>query len=764
MNKAITDGLVLMPPPFANGLDVWSSGDGTPGSPTYDGAGNAALVPADQDFAGCLELQKTSGTQRLRYMGQTPIIPGCYLRISARVKAMSGNLPSVRISAWAGDSGGSQVGGITTTGPSVALTGYGEVVTVSAIVGTGARGGVDFPWKTSVVYGHFGLDMTGPNGGVVRIDDIEIEDVTSVFLRGMMDWVDVRDFGAAGDGVTNDRAAFEAADAAADGREIMVPAGDYFIGSSLTLDSEVRFEGKLVMPVAARLTLTQNFNLSSYIDAFGGDEMEGFRKALQALFNFSDHDSLDMNGRRVEVTEPIDVQAAVENQTTFAIRRVLRNGQLNIVAGPNWDTEEATSQATYSASNNLQLTGVTNVANVPVGALVVGNGVGREVYVREKNVGAGTVTLSKPLYGAVGTQNYTFKRFKYALDFSGFSWLDKFVMNEVEIQCNGIASGILLPPDGFAFSISDSHIIRPKDRGITSHGKGCSAIQIDRCQFLSNEQSTPAQDRTSIAFNINHNDAKIRDCRAMRFAHFGIMNGTAHLILGNHFFNGDDEPDGVRMAGLVLTQPTSRTVISGNYVDNCFIEMTNEHDSAPEWSSEFSFGGITITSNVFLCIDVAPWFSWIVIKPYGPGHFIWGMNVSGNTFQAINGAVDRVEKVDSSFATLNMAGAKNVVFEGNSFNNVTQWTMNPVTLPFTQNTPQSVWNCEFGPWLPFGGRARTVQSFVAEGMISNSANQRINDMPYVKVENGSGGSQIQLNWPSATKGKMHVTARMDTPA
>ena len=94
MNKAITDGLLLMPPEFAGGLDVWSSDDGTPGSATYDGATNAALVPADQDFGGCLELVKTVSTQKLRYMGDTPLLPGCYLRVIARVKAISGNLPN----------------------------------------------------------------------------------------------------------------------------------------------------------------------------------------------------------------------------------------------------------------------------------------------------------------------------------------------------------------------------------------------------------------------------------------------------------------------------------------------------------------------------------------------------------------------------------------------------------------------------------------------------------------------------------------------
>ena len=52
MNKAITDGLVLMPPPFAAGLNLWWREDGVPGNGSYAGQPNAAFVPADQDFAG----------------------------------------------------------------------------------------------------------------------------------------------------------------------------------------------------------------------------------------------------------------------------------------------------------------------------------------------------------------------------------------------------------------------------------------------------------------------------------------------------------------------------------------------------------------------------------------------------------------------------------------------------------------------------------------------------------------------------------------
>lgn len=218
MNKAITDGVLLMPPAFADGLDVWSSGDGTPGSDRYENAPNAALVVADQDFGGCLELQKTSNTTRVRYMGQTPLLPGCYLRVTVRIKAISGSLPSVRVAGYAALANGTQVPGVETTGNAVNLVDYGEVVEVSAIIGAGNRSGVDLVWGADAIYGHFGLDLTGPNGGIVRIDDIVIEDITSVFLRNILAVVDVRDFGAVGDGTTDDSAAFDAANAAANGR------------------------------------------------------------------------------------------------------------------------------------------------------------------------------------------------------------------------------------------------------------------------------------------------------------------------------------------------------------------------------------------------------------------------------------------------------------------------------------------------------------------------------------------------------------------
>tara|TARA_Y100000385_G_scaffold36556_1_gene34164 strand:- start:212 stop:415 length:204 start_codon:yes stop_codon:yes gene_type:complete len=67
------------------------------------------------------------------------------------------------------------------------------VVELSAIVGSGNRTGVDLHWEKDAIYGHFGLDLTGPSGGVVRIEDIIIEDISGAFVDQLIGAVDVRD-------------------------------------------------------------------------------------------------------------------------------------------------------------------------------------------------------------------------------------------------------------------------------------------------------------------------------------------------------------------------------------------------------------------------------------------------------------------------------------------------------------------------------------------------------------------------------------------
>jgi len=760
MNKAITDGVVFMPPAFAGGLDVWSSGDGTPGSDTYQGATNAGIVAADQDFGGALELQKTQTTQRLRYMGETPILPGCYLRVVARVKVISGNFPTVRIAAWAGGAGGAHISGVIEQGLETSLQNYGEVVEISAIVGAGNRSGVDMVWGRNALYGHFGIDITGPNGGVIRVDDIQIEDVTSVFFAQSMDWVDVRDYGAIGDGVTDDHAAFEAADAAANGRDVLVPAGVYRLADSVTFQSRVRFEGTVTMDVDKILSLTENYNLKAYIDAFGDEEL-AFRKAFQALLNNSGHESLDLCGRLVTLSEPVDMQAAVHNKNNYSQRRYIKNGQLGAFGGGDWATQVETSQGTYSPSNSLKLTNVSNVANIPLGALVEGNGVGREVYVAAVDVGAQEVTLSQQLYDAAGTQTFTFRRFKYLLDFSGFEKLSKFALVNIEFQCSGDCSGVMLPGTATSFQFRDCFISRPLDRGISSYFKGDQGMIVDRCQFLSNESPLLALDRSSIALNANANDVKLRDNRITHFRHFAVLAGSSNIVTGNHWFQGDTSNDSGRTAGLVLTRTNSRSTITSNYIDNCFIEWANEHDSAPEFSSEFSFSALNISGNVFLAGNVAPWFNFLVVKPHGAGHYLNGLNVTNNSFRIIDDPIERADFVDTTFAELDHNRFRGVNFTGNTFNNIQKPVASPLSMEFEQASASDDWTISLTDRLPFNGWPQTVETVLPAGPLVSGAGAVVFASPYYQAKQGANRDRIRLRWETAVRGTVSLRVRMD---
>ncbi len=768
MNMVVTDGIDLMPPAFVDGLDTWSSTDGTSGSPTYDGAVNATVVTSDPDFGTCLEIQTNSDPTPIRYMGQTPIIAGGYLEISARIKVMSGAFPSARIAGWAGDGSATHISGLDEFGDSNTMDSYGRIYTVRAIVGSGNRAGVDMAWGTSPVFGHFGIDLNNAIGAVVRVESVEIRDVTEYFHRKMMDWVDVRDYGAIGDGVTDDFDAFEDADAAAvaSGRDLLISDGNYYISKNITLYAHCRFEGTLAMPVDKRLQAAKNFELPTYVDAFG-DEVEGFKRALQALFNFTDHESLDMGGLRIQLTEPIDVQAVVGNKTTFGNRRALRNGQIEADTSSGWAQDTQSSSASYDTSDPFLLTNVTNIASIPVGALVTGSGVGREVYVRDKDDIAQEITLSQPLHSAPSSQTYTFTRFKYMLDFSGFDSLQRFQIEDIEFGCFGNASGLMLPKSGIAWHIRDCWFTRPRDRGITSIGNGCNGMALDANEFLSDEYSTFVQFRNTIAYNTNSNDVKVRNNRAVRFLHFGIMNGGGHIISGNHFWQGDDSVDGERSAGIVITQKSCKSTLVANYADNAWIELNNEHDVKQDASaSTRPFGTLSLIGNIFTAGDVPAWFTYIRIAPFGNNHTLDGITVTGNTFKTIGSGpdIEHVESIDTSEGTLDHAQSKHIAFADNSFNGVTYRSESPAIIHVEQVADNANWSADLIEKLPFDGRALSVDYVTPQGAVENAGNSLHRDLPIATPNQGVNGTEVDISWSEPVHGTVQLAVRSDLPS
>jgi hypothetical protein len=219
----------------------------------------------------------------------------------------------------------------------------------------------------------------------------------------------------------------------------------------------------------------------------------------------------------------------------------------------------------------------------------------------------------------------------------------------------------------------------------------------------------------------------------------------------------------VRRAGIVFTGMNVKSVLPGNYVDNCFIEQSNEHDPNPSYADEYSFGGLTVTGNIFMVSGAAPWFRWFVVTPRGPGHFIQGLNVSGNVFRTVNCTIDRVERVDTTHAALDLGRTRNVILGQNAFNGISQITVSPVVIEHEQATAAETWVVDGAAFLPFAGRARTVTAVVAEGAITTAAAAVRADMPHALPEQGSGGGLVNLRWPVAVRGKVQVTLRCDNP-
>ena len=286
---------------------------------------------------------------------------------------------------------------------------------------------------------------------------------------------------------------------------------------------------------------------------------------------------------------------------------------------------------------------------------------------------------------------------------------------------------------------------------------------VDRCQFLSNEQSLPVSSRTTIALNSHANDVKLRDNRVVMFKHFAVLGGSGSSITGNHWFHGDETTDGTRKGGIVLTIPNVKSYITGNYIDNNFIEWTNEHDATPVADSQYSFGGLTVTGNIFTANDVAAWFNWLVIKPFGSGHYIHGLAVTSNVFRTINGNIDRIEHVDTTHADLDYGRMRNVTFDANVFHGVNQEVRNPLSMTHTQSARDRIWICDTGTWLPFRGRARTIESVIPVGRLPDAADAAVYEFPWTEAEYGSTKRQFRVIFETPVTGTVRAVVRMDNP-
>ena len=158
----------------------------------------------------------------------------------------------------------------------------------------------------------------------------------------------------------------------------------------------------------------------------------------------------------------------------------------------------------------------------------------------------------------------------------------------------------MLAQTGWLFQLRDCYFTLPRHRAVTSIGTGCLGMLIDNCFFHTAENKKKAQDRESIVLNTNGNDVKLRNNWASQFRHFAVLGGSYNVISGNHIYQGDAVRDGLRLAGIVLASASVSNTIVENYIDNCSLKWTNEHDAISDYNRGFGFSALSVTTNVFL--------------------------------------------------------------------------------------------------------------------------------------------------------------------
>jgi hypothetical protein len=119
-------------------------------------------------------------------------------------------------------------------------------------------------WRS--IYGVSGVFGTDPGGTeTLRAQNLRAGEAfftQSLTIRGPQPWVDVRAFGARGDGVTDDAPAIQAAinSLRGTGGIVFIPAGTYLIGSTITVWSRIRLIGSGSQPPGTRLLAKAGLN------------------------------------------------------------------------------------------------------------------------------------------------------------------------------------------------------------------------------------------------------------------------------------------------------------------------------------------------------------------------------------------------------------------------------------------------------------------------------------------------------------------------
>lgn len=406
---------------------------------------------------------------------------------------------------------------------------------------------------------------------------------------------------------------------------------------------------------------------------------------------------------------------------------------------------------------------VASGAGIEVGMLVQGTGIPRETYVSA--VSGVTITLTQRVYnGGTGAGvTVKFKKLPMLFDFSGFSTLSRFILKDNYFDMASLGGVIQYGEAGIGNGFEQNYIRFPALRCIVDWKLGLSGSHIDGNHFLGPENGVVSASRVAIAMTVTDNDVKIRNNRAFDFLNAVICHGGGLLATGNHFWGGSDGSDTARSAAIVLTACPTKAAITGNYIDNSSIDMSQETSG----TNRTAMGCLALTGNTFTTgvtsqkwLRVDPYFSHSSTTSYGG--YVSNLVVVGNNFRGVGVNVTRPDECLTTHGSIKPHLHEDIHWGPNAYDGVTNKVANPARHKriVSAGAATTNWIFDYDDLFPLNGLALEVLGVGFHAMTDASASAVFpgySTNAYTELQPGQ-TQRVQVRFGVAVAGRVNCTA------
>jgi hypothetical protein len=303
----------------------------------------------------------------------------------------------------------------------------------------------------------------------------------------------------------------------------------------------------------------------------------------------------------------------------------------------------------------------------------------------------------------------------YLLDFSYSSKVHGFRLSNIELSLSHKMNGIKLSGNYVGFYLDNVTMRNPFQIGVSDqYEKGTKQgheLSISNSNFRIHLEGAASQQVVCVVSDSP--DIKIRDSEfAYCKTSIKLTNG-AYLINGNHFYQSDPKKNNNDLSPCIeLTNGYGPAVITSNYIDHCFIKLSNETNGSLQIANK------VINNNYFLVNTSNPDFAFVSVAPFASKTKVRNITIKNNTMYNSTlrpNTVNLISSDESAGGELLLGHIEGLFVSENQFNNVRK-VENPQMFQTTTSVSSTQHTLSGNSDFPLSCKVKNVLSIVPVGL------------------------------------------------